>query len=129
MKKLLHLALIMTTLIGLAGCTTKSSNSISGVTGKDDRVTVKTARTTLPGYLVLHQLDNGQPGKIIGLSKPYPLGKISQATIASTERLQSGTKYAVVLHHDNSDLKFIASQDLPAKNSQNQIVMVQFTAR
>ncbi|MFH0873701.1 MAG: hypothetical protein V1846_02560 [Candidatus Komeilibacteria bacterium] len=129
MKKIVSILLTLACLVSLAACTAKPNDSVSGVSGKDDRVSVNKAYSTLPGYLVVHQLDNNQPGKIIGLSKLYPLGSISQVTIATADKLQTGTSYAVVLHHDNSDLKFIASQDLPAKNKKGQIIMATFKAK
>ncbi len=129
MKKLLFATLMAGVLLTISGCSLGQSGPLSGISASGDRVVIKKVTFDTPGYLVVHESDNGKPGKILGLSILYPIGSSSNITIATADKLQSGKQYLLVMHADNSDLKFIASQDLPAQNKSGQIISATFTAR
>lgn len=73
------------------------------------------------GWVVIHKDDNGQPGAIIG-SAWAPSG-ITPVKVTLTDPLIDGGTYYAMLHSDNGDQKFNASDDLPLKDGKGNVVM------
>lgn len=68
------------------------------------------------GYVVIHEVSAGAPGKVIGSSALLPKGKSENVPVSLTAPLFLGQKYTAMLHLDNGDGVFDATLDLPAQD-------------
>lgn len=82
-----------------------------------DKVVVSLAVLEKNGYVVVHRMEDGKPGKIIGTSVLLASGKTSNADVALTEVLQEGKSYIAMLHFDDGDGIFGADMDFPVLGS------------
>lgn len=80
-----------------------------------------------PGYVVIHELNNGAPGKVLGASTLLQAGESRNVNVNLSSALTADKKYVAMLHTDNGDGSFNASSDLTAKNG-NDVVMMEFEA-
>lgn len=77
------------------------------------KVLVQGAALTQDGFLVVHQDQDGSPGKIIGSSRFLPAGFYEDVLI-SVKSLDFGkNKLQVMIHTDNGDQEFEPAVDLP----------------
>lgn len=79
------------------------------------------------GYVVVHEMEGGKPGKIIGSSALLPKDQSSNVAISVLPALQEGSNYVAMLHIDNGDGVFDGVSDAPAKNGAD-VVMMEFQA-
>ncbi|MFA6432384.1 MAG: hypothetical protein WCV82_01000 [Candidatus Paceibacterota bacterium] len=73
------------------------------------------------GWVAIHKDSNGQPGAIIGSA--WAAAGISPVKVTLTEPMIDGGTYYAMLHSDNGDQKFNASDDLPLKDAKDNIIM------
>lgn len=79
------------------------------------------------GYVVVHEITDGKPGKIIGASALLPLGQSNNIAITLQASLKDGMSYIAMLHIDNDDGVFNATSDVPARNDAD-VIMMEFQA-
>ena len=68
------------------------------------------------GYVVVHEIVNEEPGKVLGASAFLQAGKSESVGFTLTEPLQEGKNYIAMLHLDNGDGIFNIDTDSVAKN-------------
>lgn len=78
-----------------------------------DMVMVSSVNLSRKGFVVVHEKDNDQLGKIIGSSALLEIGESNNVEVALTEELQGGKNYVATLHFDNGDRLFRPGTDLP----------------
>jgi hypothetical protein len=76
-----------------------------------------------PGYVVVHEIAEGKPGKILGMSALLPQGQSKNVTVTLTDALVDGASYAAMPHLDNGDSVFDEVSDTPAKNNSDTVMM------
>lgn len=82
------------------------------------RVSVSVVRLEKPGFVLIHEDAFGAPGKILGVSNLLPRGETKNLLpiVLSRPTRDNEIIYAM-LHFDNGDGKFDASNDKPALDS------------
>ena len=116
---------------------TSATNSNSATTGSANSIImadqypgnvvyVSSVQLSQPGWVVIHEDNNGQPGAIIG--EAYAGAGISPVKVILTSPTIDGHSYYAMLHSDNGDKKFDVSVDLPLKDQNGNIIMKLFNA-
>lgn len=85
-----------------------------------DSVTLKN-----PGFIAIHEDQNGQPGQILAVSELLPSDTHENVVIALPRKTVSGENLFAMVHIDNGDGAFGEANDEPAKEADN-VVMTQF---
>jgi len=82
------------------------------------------------GYVVIHEMSKGAPGKIIGASALLGAGESSNVSVSLSSALEDGKSYIAMLHVDNGDGTFDATSDAPVKSDDmdGAIIMMEFQA-
>lgn len=78
------------------------------------------------GYVVIHEIVEGNPGKVLGASALLPEGQSHDVAVNLSESLQLNKSYGAMLHFDNGDGVFDAASDISVKdeiNNDNSIMM------
>lgn len=78
------------------------------------------------GFLVIHEDANGTPGPIIGFSTLLEAGAHENVEIMLTRTSKLGETLHAMLHSDNGDRKFIATDDEPIRGVDGTIIMTNF---
>ena len=91
-------------------------------------VTVDAVMLAKAGYVVVTSDSNGKPSSGIGHSKLLPAGMSQKVTVTVSPALVKNKYYWAVLRVDNGDSVYKASDDLAAKNSKGDAVVVRFLA-
>lgn len=80
------------------------------------------------GYVVIHEITDGKPGKIIGSSALLNRGESKNISVELFNTLKEGKSYMAMLHIDNGDGLFEASLDNTAINDEvsKDIIMMEF---
>lgn len=78
-----------------------------------------------PGYVVIHEDNNGEPGKVLGRSGLLSAGDKQDLVIRVG--LAPNKSYVAVLHDDDGNKTFDVLKDLPIMSAQAAPVMVQFS--
>jgi len=92
--------------------------------GKEIKATVVNLKS--PGYVVVHEVDNGKPGKVVGNSDLLPAGEHQKVSITLGSSYEDGAKLIAMLHVDDGDSSFDAAKDAPAQDESGQTVMMEF---
>ena len=80
------------------------NNSIAvGAQGENNMLTASMLVITDPGFVVVHEDNNGQPGKVIGVSRLVGPGMVHNVGITLSRTAVKGEKLYVMLHKDNGD--------------------------
>lgn len=79
-----------------------------------------------PGFVVIHKDSSGRPGLAIGSA--YFSSGINPGRVTLSEAMIDGQTYYAVLHSDNGDKVFNASQDAEVKDSNGNTIMRVFKA-
>lgn len=79
---------------------------------------------TNPGYVVVHEDNNGQPGKIIGVSKLIGPGMVHGVSIQLSRNAIAGEKLYAMLHKDNGD-KTYSDTDIPVTGKNGEPIMME----
>lgn len=87
--------------------------SIIAATASGDGEVEATATLIEPGFVTIHQSIGGAPGPIIGMSGYLDAGTDVAMTIILSELMETGTTYIALLHVDDGDERFAASEDMP----------------
>lgn len=85
-----------------------------------DSVTLKK-----PGFVAIHEDQNGEPGQILGVSGLLSAGTHENVVISLLRKTVNGENLFAVTHIDNGDGTFEESADEPAKED-GSVVMTQF---
>src|SRR3989344_6717643 len=88
-----------------------------------DTVTVAVALLASPGFAVVHEDAQGEPGDVIGVSEPLQAGELSDVLVALDNPVVEGDSVHVVLHGDNGDLTFIEKDDQPLTDDEGSLVV------
>ena len=79
-----------------------------------ETVSVSLVRLDMPGFVVVHEDNAGNPGKILGSSAVIPAGESKNPpSIQLSRELKNGETIYAMLHFDNGDGKFNSSDDKP----------------
>jgi len=78
------------------------------------------------GYVVVHEVEDGKPGKIVGSSAILPSGEHQMVPVTLASSYEDGAKLVAMLHVDNGDSSFDAANDLPAKDEFQNVVQMEF---
>ncbi len=104
---------------------TAPSDSVAVSTQRaGNEVDIDQVKLSQPGFIEIHEVVDGKPGKIIGGSKLLPAGTRQDVIIKVA--IVAGKSYIAMLHVDDGDGKFDAKKDLPLMNN-GQMVMAKFT--
>lgn len=71
------------------------------------------AEVKQPSFIAIHQALGDAPGPVIGHSPLIAVGTHENLTVETTEALQTGTDYFVLMFADDGDGVFEAGVDLP----------------
>lgn len=88
-------------------------------------ISVTSAYLQEPGFIVIHENVSGGAGRIVASSTYLPAGQ-SRNVMILTGALLDGKTYFAMLHKDNGDQKFDASQDAPMTDEDANVVMTEF---
>ena len=66
------------------------------------------------GYVVVHEMMNGELGASIGASALLPKGESESVVVSLSKSLEVGKKYSAMLHLDDGDKVFDLAKDAPA---------------
>ncbi len=118
--------------------TTGSSNSMGmmvdnnsiAVSGQGETNTLIASMGVLsdPGYIVVHEDNNGQPGNIIGVSKLVAPGMIHGVSVTLSRKAVAGEKLYAMLHKDNGD-KTYSDADAPVMGKNGEPIMMNVTVQ
>lgn len=80
-----------------------------------------------PGYVMIHEDASGKPGAIIGTSAFLPAGESSEVVVNLKRASKDGEVLYAMLHMDDGDGKFSATNDNPITDSKGNVVTMNFT--
>lgn len=73
-----------------------------------------------PGFVVVRELKDNEPGTTLGFSAIVPQGSVQNVKVAVTLKLDPTKSYIAELHDDtDGDTKFNIKKDLPLYNPEN----------
>lgn len=78
------------------------------------------------GFVVIHEISEAKPGKILGSSALLPAIESTKVPVALSAQLVEGKRYMAMLHADDGDGKFNAATDSPIRDPQGNIIMMEF---
>lgn len=99
----------------------KATDQTAGIEVKLDYVLIHK-----PGFVVIHEDKDGQPGGFVAAGSLLNVGEMREAFVKT--KTQAGKTYWAVLHSDNGDRNFDAKNDLPIRDSNGATVMAKFKA-
>lgn len=107
---------------------TSSEDSIL-VTDQSEGVRVSLSSVVLKegGWAVIHEDDNGAPGRILG-AQLLAAGKWTDSTVELLRGTLAGQTYYAMLHSDNGDRAFDPKKDLPITDDEGNPVVMEFKA-
>lgn len=79
-----------------------------------------------PGFVVIHENDDGKFGKIIGNSRILPAGNFENLSIGLVRLAIHGDSLFAVIYEDSGDNIFSPELDLPSKDDKKDIMFYQF---
>ncbi len=82
--------------------------------------------TEKPGFVVIHESNGDKAGAVIGVSKFLSAEENNGVVISLSRPVIQGEKFIAMLHEDNGDGKFNASNDPEAKTRSDVSVETQF---
>jgi hypothetical protein len=99
------------------------SNSIAVATqGESNTLIASMVMLTDPGFIVVHEDNNGAPGAVIGTSSLINPG-MSRETVTLSRKLVKGEKVYAMLHKDNGDKQY-SSLDQPVIGKSGEPIMM-----
>lgn len=105
-----------------------SSSDVNRVVVSDqypgDVVYITSAQFENPGFVVIRENNNGNPGAIIG--QAYFGEGINPGRITLVKETEEGKLYYAVLYSDNGDEQFNVATDLPLKDVQGNTILRTF---
>lgn len=96
--------------------------------GVSRSVSVGFAQLAQEGYVVVHEDNGGTPGAILGASALLVSGRTDNFEVALSRKTLSGETLYGMLHFDNGDGSFNASDDPPVRDKEGNIVLMIFKA-
>jgi hypothetical protein len=92
-------------------------------------VVIDTVLLDAPGYVVIHKKTGSKPGAILATSQLLSTGAYQIVSIAMPEALKTWETYVAMLHKDNGDGNFNATDDAPIMDEKgDSAIMVDFSA-
>jgi len=108
----------------------QASTTANFVSVKDQNsgVTVALEQVQLEklGWVVIHDEDNGAPGRILG-AQLFDAGSWTDGTVDLLRGTLSGKMYYAMLHSDNGDHAFDPKSDTPILGEDGKSVMAKFS--
>lgn len=91
--------------------------------------TVEVTMVTLSaaGWVVIHEDNNGVPGRVLGAHRYDP--GLYLAEVELLRDTEVGNTYYAMLHTDDGDKQFDLSKDLPMLGADGKVIMDSFVAR
>lgn len=80
-----------------------------------------------PGYIVVHEDEDGELGKIIGESALLSEGETKNVVIELSRESKEGEVFYAVLYADDEDGEFEEDQDVPVEDEKGNVVLAKFT--
>lgn len=95
-----------------------------------DTATVSFVVLEKKGYVVVHEMVAGKPGKVLGVSTILSEGKTDNVEVPLSSTLLAGKSYGAMLHLDNGDGVFNVGSDVSAndENVDGRPIMMEFQA-
>jgi hypothetical protein len=81
------------------------------------------------GYVVIHEVTDGNPGAIIGNSSLLPTGESGNVVVNLSRETKEGEELIAMLHNDNGDSVFNAVNDAPVQDKEGNIILMRFIIR
>ncbi len=101
------------------------NNSIAvGSQGETNTLDASMMVLTDPSYVVVHEDNNGQPGKIIGVSKLVGPGMVHGVSVPLSRNAIKGEKLYAMLHKDNGDKTYSGTDQPVVSKSGEPILMI-----
>lgn len=100
---------------GLSGV--GGGNALSVAQAAGNSVTIASVVLEKKGFIVIHEKDGENLGKIIGASALLQAGESNNVAIALREPLQDGKIYLAVLVVDNGDGRYMPGADRPVMST------------
>lgn len=94
--------------------------------GQSGQIRVDMTALKTPGFVVIYDDEEG-PGKILGVSRPLPVGVTRGLTVTLQQPPAAGYYYAMI-RRDDGDGTFSPEEDEPVLDSNGAIVMTRFLA-
>lgn len=91
-----------------------------------DELTVSYALLENPGFIVIHEDEEGKPGSIVGTSDLLLAGENRDVAISLDEELVEDGIYYAMLHADDGDEEFDAMLDAPVQSLLGNPIMMMF---
>ena len=91
-----------------------------------NNITVGFAEIADDGYVVIHEVTEGKPANIVGSSTFLKSGESQNISIALSRESKEGEELIAMLHNDNGDSVFNATDDAPVKNEEGNIILMRF---
>lgn len=101
------------------------TSNVSGIPAEENMVVVSEQKPgasirgslivlAAPGYLVIHEDNNGEPGAILGASALLPAGENSNVTVTLSRATRDGETLHAMLHFEKGgNTAFSAAEDTP----------------
>lgn len=106
---------------------TDSSGSTGFIVGKNSiyapeqapgrKILIAITNLEKPGFVVIHEDNEGAPSKILGVSRLIPQGETKKLEITASREIKDGETLYAMIHLDNGDRNFDAADDKPALDS------------
>lgn len=110
-----------------AGQSSTEADTVSGMRAENNMIVVNEQRPSTnitaaivylasPGFIVIHEDVNGQPGAIIGSSALLGSGESRNVAVELTRSTKDGEKLHAMLHADTDGSGAFTSADLPVQS-------------
>jgi hypothetical protein len=86
-------------------------------------VTIPASVLSQGGYIVIHENNNGAPGKVIGVSAYLNPGENNNVSIKLSRASKNNEQLFAMLHGDNGNKIFDESDDMPIKKDDIPVLM------
>lgn len=105
-----------------------SGNAIA-VNDQPPGLTVVISMVTLAqdGWVVIHEGENGKPGRILG-ARRFNAGMNQSGSVELLRPTEEGRVYFAMLHADDGDRQFDHRRDLPLADPQGNVILMRFVA-
>ncbi len=90
------------------------------------RVLIRAAALAQPGWIAVHEDNNGTPGKILGAAR-VDAGEYANGSVDLLRPTESGKAYYAMVHGDDGDKQFDHTKDLPVTDQSGNPVTVRFS--
>ena len=91
-----------------------------------DTLSVAVVRLAQPGFVVVHEDNEGTPGEVIGVSALLTSGERNDVSVSLDREIKEGEAVHVMLHGDDGDEEFSLDSDNPLTDDEGTVVAESF---